>query len=144
MRFLYRNRSPFHVEGGSLRPDAYENSDLTYHAWVEIDPDTEAPDGIDIGNANPKVYDSGAGTIRNATQLEIDEIPVAEAIDKNLQERASAKALLTNSNAKLWRALLELILSEINILRAEHSLAPRTKAQLITALENEIDSGNSD
>lgn len=42
-------------------------------------------------------------------------------------------------NKRVLRAFAEVVVDEINILRAQHSLADRTLSQLVTAIKNKID-----
>ena len=61
--------------------------------------------------------------------------------------RRRAKEALDAQNAEteaLIRALAFVVLDEINILRAEHSLAARTPAQLRTAIKAKITDGYAD
>lgn len=84
------------------------------------------------------------------SQFEIDAILLAEQIAND-----SANDLLLRNNAKGYmdnlesqglalRALAEIIRVEINILRAEHALAPRTLNQLKNSIKSKIDSGEVD
>lgn len=61
--------------------------------------------------------------------------------------RREAKEALDNQTADtnaLIRALAFVVMDEINILRAQHSMADRTAAQLRTTIKNKIDSGDAD
>jgi hypothetical protein len=61
-----------------------------------------------------------------------------------LRKRASDLLDNVNSNEALIRALAFVVLDEINLLRAEHSLASRTPAQLRTAIKAKIAAGDAD
>lgn len=75
----------------------------------------------------------------------VSEMTVGEkaAVDAVLEAAATladkARAKLENQERHLSGLALT-ILDELNILRAEHSLAARTVAQLKTAIDNKIDS----
>ena len=61
--------------------------------------------------------------------------------------RRKAREALDEQQAEtegLIRALALVVMDEINLLRAEHSLAARTPAQIRTAIKNKIDSGEAD
>jgi len=66
--------------------------------------------------------------------------------DQVLTLRRKAKEALDDiqANEALIRALAFVVMDEINILRAQHSLADRTPAQLRTAIKNKITSGDAD
>ena len=66
--------------------------------------------------------------------------------DATLTLRKRASDLLDNvrDNEALIRALAFVVLDEINLLRAEHSLADRTPAQLRTAIKAKIAAGEAD
>ena len=66
--------------------------------------------------------------------------------DATLTLRKRASDLLDNvrDNEALIRALAFVVLDEINLLRAEHSLADRTPAQLRTAIKAKIAAGDAD
>lgn len=68
--------------------------------------------------------------------------------DARAAELVANQELVGRNNAKerydeedLFRALALTIMDELNILRAQHSLAPRTAAQLRTAIRNRINGG---
>ena len=61
-----------------------------------------------------------------------------------LRKRASDLLDNVNDNEALIRALAFVVLDEINLLRAEHSLASRTPAQLRTAIKAKIAAGDAD
>jgi len=55
------------------------------------------------------------------------------------QFRMSQKANFDGSQGVYLRALVKVLLDEINILRSQHSLTPRTLTQAKTAVQNAID-----
>lgn len=77
-----------------------------------------------------------------------DDSDAAQALRDRDAARAAAKALLTVADAisdhKLLKALLLLVLDQHNEDRARHGLAPRTIAQLRTALAAKLDAGEAD
>lgn len=60
------------------------------------------------------------------------------------REDAKNKLDSSLSEGVVLRALAVIMMDELNILRALHGLAPRTLAQLKTAMQNSIDAGNAD
>ena len=95
--------------------------------------DTGIP-GTDI--ANPPKFCNGA-TYRNATAPEIAAWAAKLDEDLDLLDKKNAKAEVTDR--KVLRAFMLIVMDEINILRDEHGLAPRTADQLSTAIQNRID-----
>ena len=86
-----------------------------------------------------------AGTVRNATQPEIDGFAPDELEDEKDQDAADATLLLETHPhfRKAFKALALLMMDEINILRDKHTsgpspLEPRTRSQLLTALRNRV------
>ena len=79
-------------------------------------------------------------TIRNATQEEIDGFLLAAVGDRNQQQADRAKVYFQNDPEfrRIMNAFADILVSEINILRAEHGLADRTLSQLKTAIINRI------
>lgn len=73
--------------------------------------------------------------------------PVLQPAEVLVLERATAVTELlndTSGNAKFIRAVLLVILDEINVIRAQLSLTARTVAQLKTAIQSKINSGSAD
>lgn len=84
--------------------------------------------------------------IRNATDAEIAAFSAASATDGAIMQRAGAKDVVDNTGTRnkipvqrALRGLVELMVSELNTLRALHDLPERTMAQAKTALKNKID-----
>jgi len=79
-------------------------------------------------------------TVRNATQEEIDTFAAFEAEDRNIKEADQATAYFQNDPRirRIMIAFADILVSEINILRAEHGLSDRTLQQLKTAIINRI------
>ncbi len=69
-----------------------------------------------------------------ADQTNID---AATAATKETASRDSDKDLYDNK--RLWRAVAELMVDELNVLRALHALPDRTVAQANAAIRNKID-----
>lgn len=90
-----------------------------------------------------KVVDS---SVVEMTQEEKDAIDSAEAAALLSSQRVGAKSKLDGMVPEhlVLRAAMGIIKEEVNILRDLHSLAPRTLAQLKTAIKNKIDSGDVD
>jgi len=85
--------------------------------------------------------------IRQATTAEVAGFPAANLEDDKDRTRASAEASLTRSDdglGMITRALALVVLDEVNILRSQHALAPRTAAQLKGAIKNKITSKDAD
>lgn len=87
---------------------------------------------------------------QNAAHAVVNNFDWSEAAHQTWllgQRRLAAKAVFDDAldaQNQLVRALGITLLDEINILRNQHSLAPRTKAQLRTAIRNKIDAGDAD
>jgi hypothetical protein len=151
------DRALYRIQGGEVmkvsvpgNKPAQEFADRNQTYWgVAVDPLT--PDGthvIDPADTNrtrrvlgfAKFYESGSNTIRNATQPEIDAWAAAETDDENQQDADQAKDLL-NTHPRMRKvlvALSEIIMDEINVLRAIASLPARTLSQLKTLMTNRI------
>lgn len=128
--FIYRkNRGE--ILGVSSNDTSFES---TRFFGVSIDPST--PDGVDL--ATLKIHVSGV--VRNADAGEISNFSSAITEDNALQIRVdSSGSLDKNNNFGLHaRAILEVIRSEINILRAEHGLSDRTRRQIKNRYQNMI------
>lgn len=69
---------------------------------------------------------------RDARDQEIVDVRVADAITAAKNEYDQQQIL---------RAVVLTIIDEINVLRAQHSLPPRTPAQARTAVRNKLDGG---
>ena len=83
----------------------------------------------------------------NLTAQELSDIAAARAAEADANLRARAKEYVDNhmeSQSLIVRALALTVLDEINILRAEHSLTPRTTAQLKAAIEAKVDDNSAD
>jgi hypothetical protein len=140
MVFLYRINGG-EVLGVSTSANAYQGVDSTYFATAT---DPAAPDGVDL--STPKIWD---GTkIRNATQAEVSNFPTARTADQNLIDRGKAIEWLQSNpvQRKILRALVSVLVDEINILRTQPttSFSARTNAQAFTAIINKINSGSFD
>lgn len=104
--------------------------------WI-WDPDLSAVAGFD------SIYwDIGGDTVslanpatRNARDAEI--AAAREQADKDAQKLR----LDDIQGERVLRALVKVLIDEINILRQQHALADRTLAQARTAILNEIDGG---
>ena len=105
--------------------------------------------GVPIIGINSQRLVSPA-TLQAAAQPTIDafdDSPAADAAYLVQQSRADASTDYTTGGAGLGlvvRALALVVLDEMNILRTAAGLAPRTAAQLKTAVLNKISSGAAD
>ena len=101
-----------------------------------IDPDLSLLIGVD-----KKYWKCENGGVVEMTQGEKDALDLAE-INADIQSnRTSSKNYFNETQA---RALIEILISEINILRSNDGLSDRTIQQLKTAIDNKIDSGDVD
>lgn len=120
--------------------------------WYSVDPsEVEGIPNVlqvarDVFRALTKFHIVENDAVREMMQPEKDALLAAEAAQADTSMRTSAKAPYTqlSSIGLTIRAFADIIKDEINILRAEHGLAPRTLAQLKTAIQNRIDSGDVD
>jgi hypothetical protein len=104
-------------------------------------------DGTDFRDPNndyrvlgySKINDNG--TIRNASQQEIDTFRPSQINDNNIKEALMAvQQFNTDPNLRrILTAFAAILVEEINILRNQHGLSDRTLQQLKTAIENRID-----
>jgi hypothetical protein len=127
-----------HVSGPSENQGAWTDSGRTDFL---VDPSLAAVAGVP-----QKYWKHVVGEILPYTQAEKDTKDAADAAAATAALRASAEDYFagTLSNSVTLRALADVIKDEINTLRAFHSLAPRTMAQLKTAILNRIQSGTVD
>ena len=105
-------------------------------AWLSITQQPTEQAVIDAGNDLTTVN----GQVFSEWYAENGGDPVATL-------RRKAREALDKQNAEteaLIRALAFVVLDEINILRAQHSLADRTPAQLRTAIKAKITAGDAD
>ena len=105
-----------------------------------INPDTS-------GNVEPILYwRHDAGAIRDMNQTEKDalDLEIANAALAAARDGAKAGIDLSGQEGVKLRAVVELMIREINILRAEHAFADRTLAQARAAYLALIDEGAAD
>jgi hypothetical protein len=100
--------------------------------------DINSPDGEPDVLGYAKVFDNG--TVRNATQQEIDGFAAARADDKNIVDADKAKNYLANNPQlrMIMKAFAKLLIDEFNILRSQHGLSDREFDQLWLSLKNRI------
>ena len=104
--------------------------------WTSVDTEPTEQEIIDAGNDLTTIN----GQVFSVWYAENGGDPVATL-------RRKAREALDKQNAEteaLIRALAFVVMDEINILRAEHSLTDRTPAQLRTAIKAKITSGDAD
>jgi hypothetical protein len=103
--------------------------------WYHADPQPTEQEIIDAGNdlttVNGQVFSEWYAENGGDATLTLRR-KAADALDK------------ISDNEALIRALAFVVLDEINLLRAEHSLASRTPAQLRTAIKAKIAAGDAD
>lgn len=120
----------YRINGGevvkiSLAGQTFADRNTTY--WgVLTDPTT--PDGTEVldTNDNPRVFgfakfaDVAGTTVRNATQPELDNYPVAQGEDEALQDADRAKEMWVSHPQfrKLFKAFADILVDEHNIWRA--------------------------
>ncbi len=98
---------------------------------IMFDPDTSE---LEVPDVTQAALDTAvADYIVN--QVDID---AATEAAEDTTEKTTAKGTV---DSRVFVALVEGIVSEINLLRAEHSLTPRTLAQVKTFIKGRIDAG---
>lgn len=100
-------------------PEAVEN-------YIDT-PDLSAVEGV------PSKYWVITGDV--VSEMSQEEKNTVDFMTLNDQREAAVNEMIDGLESDL-RQLVRLIMSELNILRAEHGLAPRTLAQLKTAIRN--------
>ncbi len=107
-----------------------------------INPDLSAV----IVNVPRKYWKHLAGEIVEYTQAEKDAQDAADvtAQDDAMRNGAKAQMLGRRSDSLYRRALVDVVRREINILRSEHGLAPRTNAEVRNAIRRRINDGSVD
>jgi hypothetical protein len=125
---------------GMADASGYWDGDDPDFFGVLADPST--PDGASL--VPQKIWTGSV--VRNATAPEIANFATAEATDDNLIHRKKANDYISvhPTTRKALKSLVKVIIAEINVLRAQHSLADRTLAQALTAIEAEIGGGDQD
>lgn len=110
-------------------------------ADVLIHPNLDAVAGVAV-----KYWKHVAGAIVSFTAQEIADADAVDAAARVTEARALAGISLdgTFGSQLFMRAFADVLKDEINTLRALHSLAPRTLAQLKTAIINRVNSGSVD
>lgn len=100
-------------------PEAVEN-------YIDT-PDLSAVEGV------PSKYWVITGDV--VSEMSQEEKNTVDFMTLNDQREAAVNEMIDGLESDL-RQLVRLIMSELNILRAEHGLAPRTLAQLKTEIRN--------
>jgi hypothetical protein len=156
--FVYR------INGGEVLVGSVDSQNVSGFFAQAQDPNT--PDGVDL--SVPKIYDGSS--VRNATAQEIAYFAVAKDQDDAVLARSNQSGLLIlgNKNGIVYKAIAEVMINEINILRRwivsfknqvalSSSLADlktiisglsdlpdRTPTQARNAVQSSIKSGNND
>lgn len=107
--------------------------DFPTSEWI-INPDLSAVQGFDtiywdINGDNVTLADFATRQARDA------ELAAATAAVESESQKERF------DNEEVLRAVVKMLIEELNILRALHSLPPRTAAQARTAIRNAIDGG---
>lgn len=157
--FIYR------VNGGEVLTVSVNSQSGFSSKFAQIQ-DPSTPDGIDLGTR--KIRDGS--TVRNATQAEIDNFPVAQAADELDEKRTFYNSLLDLGEIRgvALKAIASVVIDELNVIRqwvmsfktevaaatnladlktrvaALPNLNDRTAAQARTAVKNAITSGAND
>lgn len=119
----------YRINGGevikiSATDQTWSDRNTTY--WGVLT-DPSLPDGSDVLDPTDqarvlgyaKFADVGGNSVRNAIQAELDNFPVAQEADENLQDKGRAQQIfLTHPQfRKLLTAYSDILKDEINILR---------------------------
>lgn len=131
--FLYRINGG-EVFGVSTTTAAY--SQLTDPLLTFVD-SPSTPDGENL--AGPKIF-IAPSTVRNATAPEIAIFATARAFDLNVTQKQDAQDAIDVGpvTRKTLKALILVLIEEINTLRSLHSLPDRTLSQAVTAIKSKI------
>lgn len=158
--FIYR------VNGGKVITASVEDHSAGLPSQFAQIQDPSTPDGINLGVS--KIKDGSS--IRNATAGEIANFATAEAADNATLKHEQDSALfdLNNLNGVALKALAQVVIDELNVVRqwtrdfktevaaasnladlktrvaTLSTLADRTAAQARTAVKNAINSGDND
>ena len=116
------SRTPPHRYLRSVNDPDYPPAD-----WIH-NPDLSAVTGFDT-----KYWTVSGDDVLLLDQSARDAIDAAE-----VEARKDSTADQTDAVGSFDRAFAEVVLDEINLLRAEHSLAPRTLSQLKTAVRGKL------
>lgn len=121
------------VDPRLIRPDANDRPTVDYRAVRDTA-------GRFVGRA---IYDGT--TIRLATPAELDTFYQAQQADERQQEKQDVADKIEHPARGLAvRTLALVLLDEINLLRTQAGLQPRTKQQLVTAYKNKATSVDVD
>jgi len=116
-------------------PDFDKRSD------VVLNPDLSALSGVPI-----RYWKHSVGAIVEMSAAEKQVVDDAEVAATDALVRTTAKDAIDGfeTNPILYRALIKVLLDEINLLREQLLLPPRTLSQAKTAIRNAIDGGTID
>ncbi len=103
-------------------------------AYFFFDPDLSA-----VANVPERYWQESGGVFSEMDQTGKDAVDAVILTRKTQQERKFAKDEIDGK--RVLKAFAEVVMDEINILRAEHGLPARTLFQLVTAIKNKIDAG---
>ena len=103
---------------------------------------------LGITNIEHFWFDNGRLYVQGVTQKQLDaaintynhDLATVEVEnDSKIKARQEAARLFDGPQGLLLRAILQLVVKEINILRQSAGLTPRTIGQIRQALQNELD-----
>jgi hypothetical protein len=104
------------------------------------------PDLSSVAGLAEKYWKVVGSAVDPMTAQEQSDVDAAEAAAADAAMRTGAKAAYDGQtvDGQKLRALVEVLLREVNILRQQHSLADRTLAQAKAAIQQAIDDGDVD
>lgn len=136
----------------------YDTTNDRSKDWIVSSPiDPTYPVGVDEGAIKDpdisallsiplKYWKHSGGAVVEMSQAEKDAVDAVITAAIVLRQKEAAKDIIDTlqSQGRMIRAFAEIIIREINILRALGSLPDRTLNQLKSAIQAEIDAGTSD
>lgn len=131
----------FRVNGGevlgiSVDPNTY--SDLA-DPFLDSVVNPSTPDGENL--VPTKIWD--LTNVRNATAPEIANFVVAADADQVESDKQDAQDLIELQGVfrRSFKAVILALIEEVNVLRALHSLPPRTLTQAVNSIKEKISDG---
>lgn len=120
------------VRKTTLEPVWTDNTGKFEPLYYWIDPDLSA-----VSDFPYKYWQEVGGVFSLVNQAARDTIDAAEVIALDKASKDARKRDFAKD--EILAAFVRILIGEINLLRAEHGLAPRTAAQLKAAIATEID-----
>ena len=103
-------------------------------AFFFFDPDLSA-----VANVPERYWQESGGVFSEMDQAGKDAVDAAILASETQQDKSLAKDIIDSE--RVLKAFAEVVMDELNNLRAEHGLPVRTLSQLVTAIKNKIDAG---